>query len=269
MLSASTEDERITWPLRFFSVVGGLLFVAIGIGIIALLGGEPSLEVLVLLPLPLGITLFGINLAGRGVLGKPWGRRVWRAAGSWVTSRLSAPAIALIGIAILIVSGLAGWIRGGPARLGLALTLPVIFLHVLLHEMGHLAVARAVGYRPRALAVGPLFFRADGPRPRFSLNPSWLQFFAGLALYEPVGRTSGRDLMVAAAGPLTNIMLAVIALEVWDWPSPSGVLEVFLRSFIGLGFAIGIFNLLPLPRTTDGFALDGREILDHLRSLAH
>ena len=267
MLSASTEDERIIWPLRVLSVVGGLLFAAIGIGIIALLGRQPFLEILVLLPLPLGMTLFGINLAGRGILGRPWGRRAWATAGNWVTSRLSVPAIALVGIAIVIVSGVAGWIRGGPEKLGLALTLPVIFLHVLLHEMGHLVVARAVGYRPRALAVGPLFVRIDGPQGRLSLNHSWLQFFNGLALYEPVGRTSGRDLMVAAAGPLTNILLAVAALDVWGWPDPSGVLEVFLRSFIGLGVAIGIFNLLPLPRTTDGFTLDGREILDHLRSL--
>lgn len=268
MLSASTEDERIIWPLRFLSVVGGLLFVAMGIGIIALLGRKPSLELLVLLPLPLGITLFGINLAGRGVLGKPWGRRLWTTTANWVTSRLGAPVIALIGIAILIVSGVAGWIRGGPEKLGLALALPATLLHVFLHELGHLGAARAVGYRPRALAVGPLFVRTDGPRSRLSLNHSWFQLFAGLALYEPVGRTSGRDLMVAAAGPLTNILLAVTALEVWDWPDPSGIFEVFLRSFIGLGFAIGIFNLLPLPRTTDGFALDGREILDHLRSLA-
>jgi len=268
MLSASTEDERITWPLRVLSVVGGLLFVAMGVGIMALLGREPSLELLVLLPLPLAITLFGIDLAGRGVLGRPWGRRVWKTAGNWVTSRLSAPAIALIWIAILIVSGLVGWIRSGPEKLELALTLPAMLLHVFLHELGHLGVARAVGYRPRALAVGPLVLRTAGPRPRLSLNRSWLQLFAGLALYEPVGRTTERDLLVAAAGPLTNILLAVTVLEIWGWPNPSGVLEIFLRSFIGLGFAIGIFNLLPLPRTTDGFALDGREILDHLRRLA-
>jgi Zn-dependent protease len=268
LLSASTEDERLTWPLRFLSVVGGLLFLAMGAGIMALLGREPSLELLVLLPLPLAITLFGIDLAGRGVLGRPWGRRVWKTASNWVTSRLRAPAIALIWIAILVVSGLVGWIRSGPEKLELALTLPAMLLHVFLHEFGHLGVARAVGYRPLALAVGPLFLRTDGPRPRLSLNRSWLQLFAGLAMYEPVGRTTERNLLVAAAGPLTNILLAVTALEIWGWPNPSSVLEIFLRSFIGLGFAIGIFNLLPLPRTTDGFALDGREILDHLRSLA-
>lgn len=268
MLSASTEDERLTWPLRFLSVVGGLLFLAIGVGILALLGKAPSLGPLVLLPLPLGITLFGIDLAGRGILGRPWGRRAWKTAGSWVTSNLRAPVVALTWIGILAVSGVVGWIRNGPEKLELALTLPAILLHVLFHEIGHLVVARAVGYRPRALAAGPLFLRTDGPRPRLSLNRSWLQLFSGLALYEPVGRTSERDLLVAAAGPLTNILLAVMALEIWGWPNPSSVLEIFLRSFIGLGFAVGIFNLLPLPRTADGFALDGREILDHLRSLA-
>jgi peptidase M50-like protein len=277
VLLASTDDDRLAWPVRVMSLVGGLVFAALGAGLAALLilagrqklrQGIPSLESLLLLPLPLGIALYGIDLMGRGLLGRPWGRRVWRSAGGWVASRLSTPKAAFIVVAILAVSGVVGWLRRGPQELELALTLPAAFLHILFHELGHLGAARAVGYKPRALAAGPLFLRVDGSRTRFSFNRSWLQLVGGLALYEPVGRTPGRDLLVAAAGPLMNLALAAAALELWGWPAPSGVSEIFLRTFIGLGFAVAIFNLLPLPRTTDGFALDGREILDLLRRLA-
>ena len=69
-----------------------------------------------------------------------------------------------------------------------------------------------------------------------------------------------------AAGPLANLVLVAAALEGWGWPDgPSSVFAIFLQTFVFLGLAIGLCNLIPLPRTTDGFALDGRELLDLLR----
>lgn len=67
-------------------------------------------------------------------------------------------------------------------------------------------------------------------------------FFGGLAAYEPVGQTRGKDFLVIAAGPLANLLLAAAALELWGWPNPSSFFGVFLRSFIGLGIAM-IFSI--------------------------
>lgn len=265
-LSASTEDARLTWPVRVLSVVAGLMFAAIGFGLLALFGmgfreglrqGTVPLEPLLLLPVPLGIALYGIVLGGRGIVGRPWARR---ALGSlrvdWVIGTL---------LGLLVVSVVVGLFQGKLKAMEAVAALFGVFLQLFFHELGHLAAARFVGYRPQALMVGPLFLRVDGPRVRFSFNRSWLQLFAGLALYEPKNRTAGRDLWVAFAGPLTNFLLTGLALEVWGWPGgPSGLLAAFLRTFIGFGFAMGFLNLIPLPRVS-GFALDGREILDILR----
>lgn len=280
-LSASTEDDRLTWPVRTLSLVAGLMFAAIGFGLVALIGwgfrealrqGSVPLHYLGYLLLPLGIALYGIVLGGRGIVGRPWGHQALSALSNGMFSGANSRKAAWVTwtvLALLAVSSVVGWFREGPTGMETALTLFALFLHVFFHEIGHLAAARAVGYTPRGLMAGPLFLRVDGPQVRFSFNRSWLPFFTGFAWYEPENRTVQRDLWVVSAGPLTNFILAGVALDAWGWPNPSGISQVFLRSFIALGFALAFLNLLPLPRVSGGFALDGREILDLWRGKHH
>lgn len=268
-LSASTEDDRLTWPVRVLSLVAGLIFAAIGFGLAALVvgmgfreglrQGKVLLEIFFLLPFFLIIGLYGVVLGGRGIVGRPWARAL---VGSPRAVRVILTVFGLAVVAPIVV----GVFREGLKGMAGVSVLCGIFSQVFFHELGHLVAARAVGYRPQALMVGPLFLRVDGPQVRFSFNRSWLLFFGGLAWFERENRTAERDLWVAFAGPLTNFLLAWGALEAWGWPGPSGLLEEFLRSFIAFGFAMGFLNLLPLPRAKgSGFALDGREILDILR----
>ncbi len=211
------------------------------------------------------VGLYGIDLVGRGILGRKWSRRYWTAAEQWLRTRLKLWHGA---VALLL---LFGWpLLGEILKVGFpgltALMIPLgLFVQVLLHEMGHLAAAGSVGYRPRWLAAGPLIVHVGGSRPRLSLSRSWMMLVGGLATYEPVRPTRGKDCWVILAGPLVNLLAAELALEAWGWPNDAGFSGRFLRTFVGFGIAMGLFNLIPLPRAASGFALDGRELLDRLR----
>lgn len=264
VLSASTEDDRLTWPVRVLSLFLGLFLAALGAGITFLLVREglsplrwlswPSIPLLL-------FTWYGLDLAGRGLVGRPWSRRFWNAAAHGLANL--KPWQAGLMLLVLWILPAAGLGKGSRSESGMILL--TAFLHIVAHEIGHLGAARAVGYRPRWLSAGPLVIHVDGPRVRWAWSRSWLQWLGGLSAFEAIEPTRGKNLLVIWAGPLTNFALAAGALELWGWPSPSGLVEIFLRTFIGLGFALTLLNLIPLPRTSDGFALDGREILDLLR----
>lgn len=271
-LTASTEDERLTVPVRIASLLAGLLLAAFGLGGAALLGHEMLTGGLSALLWLLGGLLlllvvggYGLDLVGRGILGRPWSRRFWTAANQWITTRVK-PWHGVV--ALLLVFGaptLADVIKEGWRGLE-SVVVPLSFLaQVVIHEVGHLAAAGAVGYRPRRLYAGPFVLHVDGPRPRLSLGRSWMMFFGGLASYEPIERSRQKDLWVAAAGPLANLLVSALAMEQWGWPTRSGFWQAFLACFIAIGIATGLLNLIPFPRTSGGFALDGREILDLLR----
>jgi hypothetical protein len=271
-LTASTEDARLTVPVRIASVLAGLLFAALGFGITALVvheilkeGISALLWLFGMLLIPLAIAAYGLDLVGRGIVGRPWSRGFWKAAERWVATRVKpwhwvAALLLLFGVPTLSDVLKEGWQGLQSVAIPLA-----ALVQVILHEAGHLAAAGAVGYRPRHLVAGPFILHVDGPRPRLSLIRSWMMFFGGLASYEPVGRTRQKDFWVISAGPLANLLASALALEHWGWPARSSFLAAFLACFIWIGIATGLLNLIPFPRTSGGFALDGRELLDLLR----
>jgi Zn-dependent protease len=272
VLTASTEDERLTVPVRIASLLAGLLLAPLGLGGAALLGHEiltgglsALLWLLGGLLLLLVVGGYGLDLVGRGILGRPWSRRFWTAADRWVSTRVKPWHGVAVLLLIFVAPTVADVIKEGWRGLESVVVLLSFLAQVVIHEAGHLAAAGAVGYRPRRLYAGPFVLHLDGPRPRLSLGLSWLMFFGGLASYEPVARTRQKDLWVAAAGPLANLLASALVLERWGWPTRSGFWQAFLACFIGMGIATGLLNLIPFPRTSGGFALDGREILDLLR----
>ena len=271
VLHARAKEARIDPSTRIGSGVIGFFLFLLGAGAITVFAfnlramGIPELILIICLPVVILFAAYGIELMGRAIVGRPWSGHFWRAVETWISTRIRFWHVALLVLVSVGIPAVVGWLRKDPSESELLMSLIAGFLHVTLHEAGHLAAAGAVGYRPRWLKAGPLTLRVDGPKPHFALNRSWILFFGGLAAYEPIGQTRGKDFLVVAAGPLTNLLLAAGALELWGWPNPSSGFAVFLRSFIGLGIAMVFFNLIPLPRTTDGFALDGRELVDLLR----
>ena len=150
-----------------------------------------------------------------------------------------------------------------------AYLVPAVLAAVILHELAHGLVARALG-DPTAERAG-----------RLTLNPlphiDWIGFLAliffrfGWAKPVPVDpryfRHPYRDMvLVALAGPVTNGLwalflafpLAILATHVPDGLNSQAPVVVALEIALEISIALGIFNLLPIP------PLDGSHFLSAL-----
>lgn len=111
----------------------------------------------------------------------------------------------------------------------------LLFLSVLLHELGHSLVARAYGLPVKNIV---------------------LFIFGGVSTIEEETPRAGIEFKVAAIGPLVSLLIAGVCFLLWMplryTPSPiEGILQVLWLS----NLLLAIFNLLP------GFPLDGGRIL--------
>jgi Zn-dependent protease/predicted transcriptional regulator len=121
----------------------------------------------------------------------------------------------------------------------------MIFGSVLLHELGHALMARRGGIGVKAIILLPL---------------------GGITVLNDENNTRpepGLDLRISAAGPLINLLLALLAgsllpvalpwLNLWQspWVTPAEL----LRSFFWMNLFLGVFNLLP------AYPLDGGRVL--------
>jgi hypothetical protein len=269
------SPDRIAWPFRVLALVAGMGFAAFG----GLLGSLPVLIhagdgtlpwptllalVLVLFPVGVGIALFGIDLMGRGFLGRDWTTALWTRVQARLDRHLR-PLPLFLGLSLLLVA-LGFW--GG--RRNASLWEPVLywfvgFLHIVLHELGHLSAVRGVRYTPRRLVAGPLTVHWDDGRPAVSTTRDWRWLFGGNVWFSSRRRTRGRDLAVCVAGPLANLLAVGTVLAVDRVLGEAGYFGVYVRANLICAAFVLLFNLLPLPRSAEGYATDGRQILDLLR----
>ena len=154
----------------------------------------------------------------------------------------------------------------GGFLIGAVVSLPGIIIAMVVHEWAHARVAYALGdYTPKL----------DG---RLTLNPAaHVDLFGLLMLFivhfgwaRPVRINPNNfknprrdDILVSLAGPMSNLIMAFIALIVWVMllkvgvPLSEGANSVLqLIMIININFAI--FNMLPIP------PLDGSQILRNL-----
>jgi len=115
------------------------------------------------------------------------------------------------------------WIMG-------AVTAVLLFVSVVLHELGHSVVAR---------------------RYKIPVRRITLFIFGGVSQIEAEAATAGADFRIAVAGPLVSLALA--ALFTILQPAVAGVspLLALTRYLAYINLALGLFNLIP------GFPLDG------------
>lgn len=104
------------------------------------------------------------------------------------------------------------------------------FLAVLLHEAGHYLVAKSRGYIMGSLVLMP-----------FGAEMSTKESF-----------DSKSSVMIGLAGPVTNIVLALITVGIW-WVFPSAY--TVTRPFLNANISMAFFNLLPV------YPLDGARVL--------
>jgi Zn-dependent protease/CBS domain-containing protein len=144
---------------------------------------------------------------------------------------------------------------------GLALV-AIMFACVLAHEFGHALVARRSGVRAKSIILLPI----GGITQLDDSQPVDLK-----ALPDPAApklEPWKRDILIALAGPLTNLLMALVSaavllmfvphLDLWTWPfMRSGNLP---RSLVWINLYIAGFNLLP------AYPMDGGRVLRALFS---
>ena len=111
----------------------------------------------------------------------------------------------------------------------------VLFGSVFLHELAHAVTARAVGSPPAFIV---------------------LDIWGGHTAFSSELITPARSILVAAAGPLTNVLLMTAGLAVRPLVAPDGVAALLVFALTASNGFVAAFNALP------GLPLDGGRILE-------
>lgn len=145
--------------------------------------------------------------------------------------------------------------------------IPALIIGFAFHEYAHGWVADRLGDpTPRSqgrLTLNPLahldpfgtlmalLFRFGWAKP-VMINPQYFK-----------GNKQRARLLVALAGPVTNLIIAFISMFLWfitmyflDDSSWSSIISLVFQSIVLMNLGLGIFNLLPIP-PLDGYAVLG------------
>ena len=171
----------------------------------------------------------------------------------------------LLALALLVLYFLTGSLQSpiqnaGRDPLGFVYFVIAIVLAITVHEFMHAYAAHRLGDDTGRL-MGRMTF---DPRAHFDLFGSLLLIVAGFGYGKPVPfnesrlRSSASVALVAAAGPLSNVVLAALFALPLRFGSAStlGVeYQRFLLSVVQINCILAVFNLLPIP------PLDGSNVV--------
>ncbi|NNE90298.1 MAG: site-2 protease family protein [Verrucomicrobiales bacterium] len=170
-----------------------------------------------------------------------WSFQVGKIAGTRVKIHLTF-------VLLLAWVGVSGALNQGIFTAVSSLVLLIlIFLCVLLHEFGHVIAALRYGITT----------------PKITLFP-----FGGVATVSHIPKDPRKELFISFAGPLTNILLAVILLSIrgsafeWNLAAISKAETTLVDRMIWVNVILAVFNLIP------AFPLDGGRIFRALLSFA-
>jgi Zn-dependent protease len=144
----------------------------------------------------------------------------------------------------------------------LVLKIPALLIAVTIHEVAHAVVADRLG-DPTPRALGRITLN---PFPHIDLFGALAFVIAGFGWAKPVPvnaanlRHPRRDMaLVAAAGPISNFLMAFVGLVLFVLARQSGLVGVpvaqVLLWIFQFNLALGIFNLIPLPPLDGGHFL--------------
>jgi Zn-dependent protease len=123
----------------------------------------------------------------------------------------------------------------GAGAYGVALVLLVVlYVSVLLHELTHSLVARAMGLPVRRIV---------------------LQLLGGVSEITEEPRTPGVEYLISVAGPMTSLLLAGVGWALLAALPAAGYPREITFFFAWINTVVGVFNLLP------GLPLDGGRVL--------
>src|SRR5687768_7205337 len=136
---------------------------------------------------------------------------------------------------------MAGYQQGGPAGALLAtLSLLALFLCVLLHEFGHILMARRFGVRTPDVILLPI---------------------GGVARLQRIPDEPRQELLIAIAGPAVTLAIVVVVYALLSLAGETprfGELDPdgpFLETLMRVNFYLLVFNLFP------AFPMDGGRVL--------
>ena len=123
----------------------------------------------------------------------------------------------------------------------------LLFLCVLLHELGHVFAARRFGVQTRDVTLWP---------------------FGGIASMERMPEKPSQELMVALAGPAVNVVIAA-GLLLWLGPrlNPESLTQIqdpavsLAAKLVGANIILVLFNMIP------AFPMDGGRVLRALLAM--
>jgi Zn-dependent protease len=151
-------------------------------------------------------------------------------------------------------------------------TLPILLASLVLHELAHGAVAAALG-DPTARQMGRLTLN---PLPHLDPIGTSLLVITLLASAQGGGMMFGwakpipvdsralrhpkRDMaLISAAGPLTNVAIAIVAAQLLRLtPANGGLADTVIWHVFVLNVVLAVLNLIPIP------PLDGSRVLGAL-----
>jgi hypothetical protein len=140
-----------------------------------------------------------------------------------------------------------------------------VFLILLVHELGHVAAGRLVGFEFILLIVGPLTVMRTAQGISYSLNRN-MRFFGGLTANAP---PDDRDLdrrmaITTAGGPLASLLFSGLSLlltrPLLRLDFTTGFTALLVSVFSGL-----VFILTLIPRRAGGLMSDGARLLSLAR----
>ncbi|MCM1982463.1 site-2 protease family protein [Lyngbya confervoides] len=114
------------------------------------------------------------------------------------------------------------------------LTAILLFVSVLLHELGHSLVAKSQG---------------------ITVNSITLFLFGGIASLDAEAKTPGAAFWVAIAGPLVSLSLWLGLGQVASWMPEQSAPQVMFQNLSEINLILVLFNLIP------GLPLDGGQVL--------
>lgn len=154
------------------------------------------------------------------------------------TSWFFVAVVLAIAVAVVVQDWLPGTSTPVAILMGLLQTLALMF-SVLIHEVAHALVAKALGWKTTGIEV---------------------TLWGGHTSFTTTNPKASQSFLVSIVGPLTNLALAALIYSpAWFGVDlPEGPLRFFILMTVVANLAIGVFNLLP------GLPLDGGRVVESI-----
>jgi hypothetical protein len=137
----------------------------------------------------------------------------------------------------------------------LAYILALVAASIVIHELGHLLAARAVGFRILQFAIGPVrWSRAPDGSSRLRLVPSRLW---GQCLVHPRHDAGLRRRLIAyfAGGSLLGLTVSALCVPAVLWLTPFTLPRKIAAVLLLVGLVVNLYGLVPMAGSSDGFSL--------------